>query len=168
MPTPHAQPQRPARGTRRMAALLAAAALASGCALLQRISFEEPAVQLAAVRIVGLTLDGGTLDVLLGVHNPNPYRITGSRFEGEVLLEDTRFGTVTRDDTWSLPANADTTLALRLSFGWSAVGAAARGLFDRGAVGYTLTGRILVGTPADERWVQISRRGEVPLERLRP
>lgn len=153
---------------RPVATVLAATALVCGCAVLQRLSFENPSIGLAAVRIASITLDGGTLELLLDVHNPNPYRITGSQFEGEMLLEETAFGTVTRDAAWALPAEADTTLALRLAFGWSAVGAAARGLLERGSVGYTLTGRVLIGTPVDERWVRISRRGDVPLERIRP
>ena len=81
-------------------------------------------------------------------------------------LEDVRFGEIARDTPWALPAQSDTSLALRIEFGWAAVGAAARSLLDRQAVGYTLTGRVLVGTPADDRWVSLSRRGEVPLERV--
>jgi LEA14-like dessication related protein len=148
-----------------LAALLS---VSSGCALLRRVSFEVPTVELAAVRIAALDLSGGVLEVLLNLRNPNPYGVSGRQLEGEVLLEGLRFGSVTREAAWTLPADADTTLALRLAFGWSAVGAAARSLLERQAVSYSLAGRVLVSTLVDERWVEISHRGEVPLERMRP
>jgi LEA14-like dessication related protein len=148
-----------------LAALLG---ISSGCALLRRVSFEVPTVELAAVRVATLDLGGGVLDVLLNVRNPNPYEISGRQFAGEVFFEGTRFGSVTREAAWRLPASADTTLALQLTFGWSALGAAARSLLERRTVSYSLTGRVLVRTSVDERWVEISRRGEVPLERVRP
>jgi len=144
------------------------ASLTPGCAVVRQLSFAEPSVDLAAVQLVNLGLDGGTLDVELAVHNPNPYRIQGKEFTGELTLEETRFGSLARPDPWLLPATADTTVTLRVAFTWSAVGSAARALLERGTVRYRLTGRMLVGTTADERWLSISRSGEVPLERLRP
>jgi LEA14-like dessication related protein len=143
-----------------------ALALTGACALAQQFTFAEPDVALSAVRVTGLDLAGGSLEIVLDVHNPNAYRIQGRQIAAEVELEDVRFGEVARDTPWALPAQADTSLALRLEFGWAAVGAAARSLLDRRAVGYTLTGRVLVGTPVDERWVSLSRSGEVPLERV--
>lgn len=161
-------PSNPGARALTIGCLVALSSFASGCALLRRISFEVPTVEIAAVRVAALDRSGGVLDVLLNLRNPNPYGISARQLEGEVLLEGTRLGSVAREAAWTLPAGADTTLALRLAFGWSAVGAAARSLLERRAVSYSLSGRVLVGTPVDERWVEISRRGEVPLERLRP
>ena len=155
----------PGRRAMRSAAL-GALALTAACAVVQQFAFEEPEVSLAAVRVTGLDLSGGSLEIVLDVHNPNPYRIQGRQIEGELQLEGVRFGEVARDAPWALPAQSDTSLGLRLEFGWAAVGAASRGLLDRGAVGYTLTGRVLVGTPVDERWISLTQRGEVPLERV--
>ncbi len=160
---PHSAGRRLARS-----AALWGLALTSACAVVQQFTFEEPEIALAAVRVTGLDLAGGRLEIVLDVRNPNPYRIQGRQIEAEVQLEGVPFGEVARDAPWALPAQADTSLALRLEFGWAAVGAAARSLLDRSAVGYTLTGRVLVGTPVDERWVSLSRRGEVPLERVLP
>lgn len=143
------------------------AATSAGCAVVKQLSFSEPTVDLAAIQIVSLRLDGGTLDVAVSVHNPNPYRIQGQQFAGDLTLEDTPFGRVARSEPWLLPATADTTVMLRLEFAWSAVGSAARALLERGTVRYGFTGRLLVGTTADERWLSINRSGEVPLDRLR-
>ena len=138
----------------------------SACALLQRFSFVEPTVDLAAVHVTALTLSGGSLDLVLDVHNPNPYALRGGRFEGDIALEDTPFGAVSREAPWTLPAQGDTSLTVQLGFSWTAIGAAARAVLDRGSVRYRLGGRVLVGTPVDERWVRLEQRGEVPVERL--
>jgi LEA14-like dessication related protein len=145
--------------------VLGSAAL-TACALVQRFSFVEPTVDLAAVRVTALTLSGGSVDLVLDVHNPNPYALRGGRFEGDLALEDTPFGSVSRSAPWTLPAQGDTALTVQLAFAWSAVGAAARAVLDRGSVRYRLAGRVLVATPADERWVRLEQRGEVPVERL--
>lgn len=142
--------------------------LITGCAVVRQLSFAEPTVDLAAIHIVGLGLNGGTLDLVFAIHNPNPYRLAGKELSADVTLEDTPFGSLTRADPWVLPAAADTTVVLRLDFGWGAVGSAARAMLERGAVRYRLSGRMRVGTTADERWLTISRTGDVPLERLRP
>jgi len=138
----------------------------SACALLQRFSFVEPTVDLAAVHVTGLTRSGGSLDLVLDVHNPNPYALRGGRFEADVALEDSPFGAVSREAPWTLPAQGDTSLTVQLAFSWTAIGAAARAVLDRGSVRYRLGGRVLVGTPVDERWVQLEQQGEVPVERL--
>jgi LEA14-like dessication related protein len=145
--------------------VLAGVAL-TACAVVQRFSFVEPTVDVAAVRITALTLSGGALDLVLRVHNPNPYALGGGRFEGEVALEDAPFGSVSRTDPWTLPAGADTALTVQLAFSWAAVGSTARAVIDRGSVRYRLTGRVLVETPVDERWVRLEQQGEVPVERL--
>ena len=154
------------RALRPLVVLVLGARALTGCAAVQRFSFVEPAVDVAAVRITALTLSGGALDVVLRVHNPNPYALRGGRFEGEVALEDTPFGSVSRTDPWAIPARADTSLTVQLAFSWSAVGPTARAVIDRGSVRYRLTGRVLVETPVDERWVLLEQQGEVPLERL--
>jgi LEA14-like dessication related protein len=156
--------RRPTRTTILAGGLMAA--IATGCAVVQHLSFTEPTVDLAAVHVRDLTLAGGSLDLILAIHNPNPYRIAGKEFTATVDLEGTRFGSITRQAPWLLPAGADTSLTLRLDFGWNAVGAAARALLDRGRVQYAIEGEMRVGTTADDRRFAIRRAGEVPLARL--
>jgi LEA14-like dessication related protein len=144
------------------------AALASGCAVVQHLSFTEPTVDLTAIHVRDLTLAGGALDLLLTIHNPNPYRIEGRTFTGTIDLEDARFGSITRQTPWLLPASTDTSLTLRLDFGWSAVGTAARALLSQGRVRYSIEGEMRVGTTADDRRFAVRRSGDVPLEHLLP
>lgn len=154
------------RSLRPLLALALGTRALSACALLQRFSFAEPTIHLAAVHVRTLTPSGGSLDLLLDVHNPNPYALRGGRFEGDLAFEDTPFGAVSREAPWTLPAQSDTSLTVQLAFSWTAIGPAARAVLDRGSVRYRLGGRVLVGTPVDERWIQLEQRGEVPIERL--
>jgi hypothetical protein len=65
------------------------------------VSVDVPTVELAVARVAALDLSAGVLEVLLNVHNPNPCRISGSNFEGEVWLEGTRFGSSAREAPWT-------------------------------------------------------------------
>jgi LEA14-like dessication related protein len=114
--------------------------------------------------VTGLTLSGGSLRLGFDVHNPNPYELSGTQFSAAVDLEGTPFGEVSRNEPLSLPADSHAPVALDLRFTWEGVGAAARGLVDRGAVAYTLRGRFLVDTPIDQRWVEIGTTGSVAIE----
>ncbi|HWC65412.1 MAG TPA: hypothetical protein VG777_04955, partial [Thermoanaerobaculia bacterium] len=54
----------------RAAGLVAAAALAAGC-----VTFRKPAISFEGVAVSDLGRDGASLDVELGVTNPNGYRL---------------------------------------------------------------------------------------------
>lgn len=148
---------------------LCAAALALGaCSVLQRFSFTPPAVALETVTVTGVSLSGGAVTLHLDVHNPNPYALHGTEFSVDVELEGTPFGRVVRDEPLTLPATEHSRVDLALQFTWAGVGAAARGIIDRGAVAYGLRGRFLVDTPIDQRWVEIGTTGEAEVVDLLP
>ena len=67
--------------------------LAAGCATIRSaLSFVEPQVALEEIRITGLGLTGGTLDLVLDVYNANDYRLRSTRLELGLDLEDVHFG----------------------------------------------------------------------------
>ncbi len=61
-----------------LSAVMVAAAVA-GCATLARQAFQEPAVSVRDVRLNGIGLTGGSVDVGLNVYNPNNYRLVATR-----------------------------------------------------------------------------------------
>ncbi len=142
-----------------LGALLALAA----CATLRRFRFVEPTVSLRTVQVTGLNLTGGSLRLWLDVENPNPYQLRGTEFQATVDLEGTPFGELLRTEPLAIAADTTTTVDVDLRFTWEGVGAAARGAFEKGNIDYVLRGRFKVGTPVDERWVGVERRGVVPL-----
>lgn len=133
------------------------------CATLRRFRFVEPTVSLRTVQVTGLGLTGGSLRLWLDVENPNPYELRGTEFRATVDLEGTPFGELFRAEPLAIAADTTTTVDLDLRFTWDGVGAAARAAFEKGSVDYVMRGRFKVGTPVDERWVGVERRGEVPL-----
>lgn len=145
---------------------LAVALAAAACAPLSQLTFERPAVQLAAVDVTGLGLQGGALDLLLDVHNPNAYDLRTTRMAVGVRLEDTHFGDVALEQATVLPSRQTTRLVVPLAFTWSGVGAGARALLARGAVRYRLDGRLEVDTPVGARGVDLALNGDVTLRDL--
>ncbi|MDH3289900.1 MAG: LEA type 2 family protein [Gemmatimonadota bacterium] len=143
--------------------LLGALLWLASCATLRRFRFVEPTVSLQTVQVTGLGLTGGSLRLWLDVENPNPYELRGTEFRATVDLEGTPFGEVLRTEPLAIAADTTTTVDIDLRFTWEGVGAAARAAFQKGSIAYVMRGRLKVGTPVDERWVGVERRGEVPL-----
>src|SRR5207247_10332830 len=54
-------------------------ALLGACATLGKLSFKEPDVRLERIDITGLSLGGGTMDLVFDVYNPNTFRTRSSR-----------------------------------------------------------------------------------------
>ena len=147
--------------------VVAASALAAGaCATLQQAAFQLPTLQLEAVQITGLNLSGGSFDLLLDVYNPNAYEIRTIRIETAIDLEGTHFGDVAIDEAHTLPGTGHATVRVPVSFSWLGVGAAARGLLGRGAVGYMLDAQLILDTPLGERPAGFRLSGDVPIRAL--
>jgi len=155
---------RPTNGSIRWTSLLTLAVTASlfSCATLRHLSFEQPSVELDAVEIVGLDLDGVSLVLWLDVYNPNDYEIQTSRLDAALDLESTHFGSATLHDNTSLAAISHTLVKVPASFSWEGVGAAARALLRRGTVDYDLE------TSLGARTVSLRHRGEAKVKDLIP
>ncbi len=153
-------------GRRSTLALWAVAAVLSSCASLGSAAFSPPQVSLSEVQLLGIGLSGGTLNLVLAVHNPNAYQITGGRLEAEVALEETQFGEIAIERVLTLPANDTTRVEVPLRFSWQGVGAGARGFLQRGSVSYVLTGSLIAETPMGEHSVPVRTTGTVTLRDL--
>lgn len=143
-----------------------APALLLGCALARSVPFAEPSVRLTEVQITGIGTSGGTLNLVLAVHNPNGYQLRGTRADIGVQLERTDFGEATLDRPLVLPAGDTTVVEVPVRFTWEGVGAGARALLRTGSVSYTLRGTLRVDTPLGERPVTLTRGGIVGLRDL--
>jgi LEA14-like dessication related protein len=150
---------------RAMATSLAVAAC-TGCAVLNRVSFEAPTAKLQGVSVTGLGLKGGSLDLELDVYNPNAYELRSTRLSVAIDLEQTHFGEASLDQPLQLPAQAHSTVTVPLSFTWEGVGAGARALLSKGSVDYGLTGRIFVDAPWGQRTVTLRTGGAVSVRDL--
>jgi len=126
------------------AALLTATA---GCAALGRATFAEPMVELREVQVVGLGIDGGNLDVILSVYNPNRFSLDATRLTYRVDIDSTPLGNGALDSRFVV-ASGDTSLVrIPVRFTYRGLGAAGRQLLATGSVNYRVRGDFSVGTP---------------------
>ena len=148
---------------RKLAVVLAAsAALAgAGCSTLGRAAFQQPVVNLKDVRIRGIGLTGGSLDVLLSVYNPNHYRLDATRLTYKVALEgdSITLANGALDSQFTVQDNDSTTVTIPVSFTYAGIGAAGRSILNTGSVGYHVLGDVTVGSPVGNVTVPFSSHG---------
>jgi hypothetical protein len=140
--------------------------LGSGCATLGRLSFTEPTVQLKQINITGFGLTGGTLDLVFDVYNANAYRVRSTRVEIGLDLEGRHFGDALLERPLDLSPTNHSQVVVPVRFEWAGVGAGAKALLLRQAIGYGVTGVVLVDTPLGVRRVAVKGAGDVPLRAL--
>src|ERR1700737_949984 len=84
-------------------AVRAAIAIVGGCSALGKQAFQQPIVHLQDVKLNGMGLTGGNLDVRLSVYNPNSYRMDATRMTYNVLVGDSvRVATGTVDSRFTV------------------------------------------------------------------
>src|SRR2546422_765532 len=142
------------------------ALLCVSCATLGRLAFTEPDVELEEIAVTGIGLTGGTFELAFDVYNPNDYRIRSTRLEVGIDLEGRHFGDALLDRPLDLSPTNHSRVVVPVRFEWAGLGAGAKALVTRQAVGYGLTGRVLVDTPLGERSVALRGTGNVPLRKL--
>ena len=134
----------------RKIALLAVAAVtiaASACASLGRSVFKEPVVTFREVRLNGLGLSGGNLDVVLNVYNPNGFQLKATRLTYHLLVDSTALGDGTLADNFVVKKDDSTEVRIPIAFTYAGLGAAGRQLIQSGAVNYRVLGDVTVDTP---------------------
>lgn len=129
------------------AAVLAAVLVVAGCRTLGLRAFAQPVVTFHNVRVAQLSLVGGTLDVVLGVRNPNGYRLDATRMSYRLMADSTELGRGLIEKPVSIRAGDSTVVTLPLQFSFAALGAVARQLQSRGAVEYRVVGDLSIATP---------------------
>lgn len=141
-------------------AVSAVAVTVAACSALGRQVFRQPVVTLQDVRVTGLGLTGGSLDVLLDVENPNGFRLDATRLTYDVLVGDSvRFAEGVVDSRFTVDANATQQVRIPVNFTYAGVGAAGRQLIQSGAVDYHVTGNVTVGSPIGSFTVPYSSTG---------
>lgn len=135
---------------RRVVALggIAAAAMSgAACASIARATLQDPVVTLREVKVTGLGLQGGSLDVVLGVYNPNGLSLRAVRLTYNVAVDSAALAAGEVPNETELAGNDTTIVRLPVSFTYRGVGAAVTQMMARGSVTYTVSGELGVRTP---------------------
>ncbi len=123
------------------------AVLAAGCASLARQAFRTPTVELQDVKVRALGLEGGALDLVLDVYNPNEYRIDVTSLTYTLFADSSQVaaGAVTKRVTLNNRAHNGVTLPV--SFTFKELLNVAQVMLKTGAVNYTVKGDVVVDSP---------------------
>ena len=143
-----------------LGAATAAIVFIAGCSVLGKQAFQDPVVHLQDVRVNGVGLTGGNLDVKLSVYNPNGYRMDATRMTYNVIVGDSvRFATGTVDSRFTVNSNDSTVVTVPVSFTYAGIGAAGRQMMNTGGVNYRVNGDVTVGTAVGNFTIPYSATG---------
>lgn len=134
---------------RRMGALvlvMVAVAL-SACASLGRAVFREPVVDFRELRVNGLGVSGGSLDLVLGVYNPNNFQLQATRFTYRLVMDSVHVADGALDETFVVQSGDTSLVRIPVSFTYAGLGQAASQLIRSGTVNYRVVGDVTVATP---------------------
>ena len=129
------------------ATLAVTAGTATGCASLGRNAFAAPKVTFQEMRLNGLGLTGGSIDVVLDVENPNGYRLDATRMTYKLFIDTIPFGEGVVNQQLTVDEKSHTQVRIPVNFTYNGVGAAGRALMQSGTVPYRVTGDLTVATP---------------------
>jgi LEA14-like dessication related protein len=137
----------------------------AGCQTLGRAVFEEPVVALQDVRVSALGITGGTLDVVLGVYNPNGFKLDATRLTYRLFVDSIEVGDGELDERFSVQSGDTSMVRLPVRFTYSGLGRAGRQLMETGVVNYRVAGDLGVSTPLGNFMRPYDRSGRFnPLE----
>ncbi len=152
-------------GGRRVARGVLGAVLLAACAGLPGV-FEQPDVNLRQVAVRGVGLTGGTLNLTVGVYNPNKFDLQGTRLQLGLDVEDSHVGDLVYDSDFQAQQGDTTVLTLPLAVTWSGLAGAARTALNSGELPYTIKGQLTVATPIGEQKAPFTHSGRAPLTRV--
>lgn len=121
--------------------------VATACATLGHQAFRDPVVNFKDLRLEGVGLQGGTLDVILSVYNPNGYRLDATRLTYRLMVDTTAIGEGVYDQHFAVQSGDSTIVKLPVTLDYSGLGAAGRQLLGKGSVNYRVVGDVTVATP---------------------
>lgn len=129
-----------------MGAALAAMTAVGGCKSLGKQTFAQPEVTVKDVKVTGLGFAGGSVDVVLNVHNPNNFRLDATRVTYNLFVDTVSFANGSIDQRTTVEGGQDTEVRIPVNFTYSAIGSAGQQLLKMGSVPYRVTGDFVVGT----------------------
>jgi|SRR6266511_4462479 len=130
-----------------------------GCATMGLGGFKQPLVQFSNVKIRGLGLTGGALDIVLSVYNPNGFDLNATRLTYKLMVEEKELGNGVLDRAFRVSDRDSTFVTIPMDFTYAGLGAAGRQLLQSGAVNYRVMGDIGVETPLGRFTAPYDQRG---------
>ena len=92
-------------------------------------------------------MQGGSLDLILDVYNPNEYRMDAARITYAVWVDTSQVANGAIDRIVTLAQKGRSDIVVPVEFTYAAVRAALTKMAERGSVDYRVTGQFTVVTP---------------------
>lgn len=127
-------------------ALVAVAGIA-GCKTLARQAFANPIVEVKDVRVKGIGIEGGSLDLILDVYNPNDYRIDARRLSYQVWVDSSQVATGDIEKLLTLSNKGHSEVVVPVNFTIASVQKALVKFAMQGSLDYRVTGSFTMATP---------------------
>lgn len=134
------------RGRGILAAVLAVGAI-TACATIGRNVFREPVVDFRELRLNGLGLSGGSLDVVLSVYNPNGFKLEATRLTYNLLMDSVQIADGALDKQFAVQSGDSSVVTIPVNFTYAGIGRAGQELLRSGTVNYRVRGDMTVATP---------------------
>ena len=142
-----------------MVAAAVALVAAGGCGGLAGKTFAQPLVTLKDVKLTGVGLTGGSLDVMLNVYNPNNFRLDASRMTYRVMMDTVGLANGAIDQMTTVQSKDSTAVRIPVNFSYAGLGEAGRQILNTGSVNYRVLGDLIVATPLGNFTVPYDRTG---------
>ena len=143
-----------------MTALAVAVTIVAGCKDVARRVFTQPTAAFRDVRVRGVGIQGGTVDVVLRVANPNPYALTATGATYQLLAGDSvEVGRGATTQAYTVPAHDSADVTLPLEVSWRGLRDVGRAALEGGAVPYRVVGTITADTPVGAHVFPVDARG---------
>jgi LEA14-like dessication related protein len=130
-----------------------------GCGSLGSKTFAQPQVTLKDVKLTGVGLTGGSLDVMLNVYNPNNFRLDASRLTYKVVMDTVSLANGSLDQSMTVQSKDSTAVRIPVNFTYAGLGEAGRQILNTGSVNYRVLGDLVVATPLGNFTVPYDRTG---------
>lgn len=130
-----------------------------GCATLGVGGFRDPLVQFSDVKIRGLGLTGGALDIVLSIYNPNGFNLDATRVTYRLMVDDKDLGSGVLDHALRVRSRDSTFVTIPMDFTYAGLGVAGQQLLSSGSVNYRVIGDITVDTPVGNFTRPYDQRG---------
>ena len=141
-------------------AAFAAVAALGGCSTLGMLGgFKEPVVTFKDLKVAGLGLSGGSLDVYLNVYNPNGFKLDATRLTYKLLVGDQQLALGALDSRFTVQNGDSTTVRIPINFTYSGISGVARQMMQNGSSDYRVNGDVTVGTPLGNYTIPYDRTG---------
>jgi LEA14-like dessication related protein len=120
---------------------------ATGCRTMARQAMANPVVEVKDVVVKGMGTQGGTLDVILDVYNPNEFRMDATRITYELFVDSTRVADGAISKLVTLGEKARSEITVPVNFTYNEMREVLNKFMLKGVVDYQVKGQFTVVTP---------------------